>query len=99
MQALFVSILHYFNGRVILQWIFHFLAKIGFFYLIFYGFLAGFFSAMLAVFLTTVENPEEGGRPKLTQFIENQPGMNILIYFTYGKWKYPAIVFIIVYIF
>jgi len=53
-------------------------AKIGFFYLIFYGFLAGFFSAMLAVFLSTIEKPEEGGKPKLTQFIENQPGLTRL---------------------
>lgn len=53
-------------------------AKIGFFYLIFYGFLAGFFSAMLAVFLSTVEKPEEGGKPKLTQFIANQPGLTRL---------------------
>lgn len=50
-------------------------AKIGLFYLVFYGFLAGFFSAMLAVFLTSVERPEDGGKPKLTQFIENKPGL------------------------
>lgn len=53
-------------------------AKIGFFYLIFYGFLAGFFSAMLAVFMTTIEKPGDGGKPKLTQFIENQPGLTRL---------------------
>jgi len=49
--------------------------KIGLFYLIFYGFLAAFFSAMLTVFLKTLENPEDGGAPKLTQFIENKPGL------------------------
>lgn len=49
--------------------------KIGIFYLIFYGFLAAFFSAMLTVFLKTLENPEDGGAPKLTQFIENKPGL------------------------
>jgi len=53
-------------------------AKIGFFYLVFYGFLAGFFSAMLAVFMTTIEKPEDGGRPKLTQFIANKPGITTL---------------------
>lgn len=53
-------------------------AKIGVFYLFFYGFLAGFFSAMLAVFMTTIERPEDGGKPKLTQFIENQPGLTRL---------------------
>lgn len=53
-------------------------AKIGLFYLVFYGFLAGFFSAMLAVFLTTVERPEDGGKPKLTQYIENKPGLTRL---------------------
>jgi len=52
-------------------------AKIGFFYLIFYGFLAGFFSGMLAIFLTTINDPEEGG-PKLTQYVENQPGLTRL---------------------
>lgn len=50
-------------------------AKIGFFYLVFYGFLAGFFCAMLAVFLSTIEKPGDGGKPKLTQFIANQPGL------------------------
>jgi len=53
-------------------------AKIGVFYLFFYGFLAGFFSAMLAVFMTTIERPEDGGKPKLTQFIKNQPGLTRL---------------------
>jgi len=53
-------------------------AKIGVFYLIFYGFLAGFFSAMLAVFMTTIEFPEDGGKPKLTQYIENKPGLTRL---------------------
>lgn len=56
-------------GRTGTSW-----AKIGFFYLIFYGFLAGFFSGMLAIFMTTVDQPGEGG-PKLTQFIENKPGL------------------------
>ena len=50
-----------------------FLAKIGVFYLNFYGCLAGFFSAMLAVFMSTLNKPGEGG-PKLTQFIKNQAG-------------------------
>jgi len=49
--------------------------KIGIFYLIFYGFLAAFFSAMLTVFLKTLNYPEDGGAPKLTQFIENKPGL------------------------
>lgn len=53
-------------------------AKIGVFYLFFYGFLAAFFIAMLAVFMTTIERPEDGGKPKLTQFIENQPGLTRL---------------------
>lgn len=52
-------------------------AKIGFFYLIFYGFLAGFFSGMLAIFLSTLNAPGEGG-PKLTQYVANQPGLNRL---------------------
>ena len=50
------------------------LVKIGVFYLIFYGFLAAFFSAMLTVFLSTLNDPENGGAPKLVQFIENKPG-------------------------
>jgi len=50
--------------------------KIGLFYLIFYGFLAAFFSAMLTVFLKTLNDPEDGGAPKLTQFIENKPGLS-----------------------
>lgn len=53
-------------------------AKIGFFYLVFYAFLAGFFCAMLAVFMSTIESPEDGGKPKLTQFISNQPGLTRL---------------------
>jgi sodium/potassium-transporting ATPase subunit beta len=64
-------------------------AKIGFFYLIFYGFLAGFFSGMLAVFLTTVNDVGKGG-PKLTQYVANQPGLNrvgALKIRTYNKTK------------
>jgi len=49
-------------------------AKIGLFYLIFYGFLAGFFSAMLAIFLSTINKPGDGP-PKLVQYIKNQPGL------------------------
>lgn len=49
--------------------------KIGVFYLIFYGFLAAFFSAMLTVFLKTLNDPETGKGPKLVQFIENKPGL------------------------
>lgn len=30
---------------------------------------------MLAVFMTTVKQPGGGNGPKLTQFIENKPGM------------------------
>jgi len=51
--------------------------KIGVFYLIFYGFLAAFFSAMLTVFLTTINDPKDGG-PKLTQFISNKPGLTLI---------------------
>jgi len=60
--------------------------KIGIFYLIFYGFLAAFFSAMLTVFLKTLNDPGEGdaGAPKLIQFIENKPG---LTYTKIGNWK------------
>jgi len=53
-------------------------AKIGFFYLIFYGFLAGFFSGMLAVFLSTLEDPAGPNGPKLTQYVANQPGLSRL---------------------
>jgi len=53
-------------------------AKIGVFYLVFYGFLAGFFSAMLAVFMSTIESPGDGGKPKLTQYIKNMPGLTRL---------------------
>lgn len=53
-------------------------AKIGAFYFVFYGFLAGFFIGMLAIFLTTINKPEDGGGPKLTQFIKNQPGLTRL---------------------
>lgn len=48
--------------------------KIGVFYLIFYGFLAAFFTAMLTVFLKTLNEPGKGG-PKLTQFLDNKPGL------------------------
>jgi len=51
--------------------------KIGVFYLIFYGFLAAFFSAMLTVFLSTINDPKDGG-PKLTQFIANKPGLTLV---------------------
>ena len=62
-----------FMGRTGVNW-----AKIGLFYLIFYGFLAGFFAAMLAIFITTL-NPVDGeGGPTLTQFIKNQPGLTRL---------------------
>lgn len=52
-------------------------AKIGFFYICFYGFLAGFFSAMLIVFLSTLNDPQakaaevgpNGIGPKLIQFL------------------------------
>lgn len=52
-------------------------AKIGLFYICFYSFLAGFFAAMLSVFLTTIKFPGEGG-PKLTQYIANKPGLTIV---------------------
>lgn len=51
--------------------------KIGVFYLIFYGFLAAFFSAMLTVFLSTLNDVGQGP-PKLTQFLENKPGLNLI---------------------
>ncbi|XP_057301867.1 sodium/potassium-transporting ATPase subunit beta-3-like [Hydractinia symbiolongicarpus] len=60
-------------GRTGTSW-----AKIGLFYLVFYGFLAGFFAAMLAVFLSTINSPDGEGGPKLTQFIKNQPGLSRL---------------------
>lgn len=52
-------------------------AKIGLFYICFYSFLAGFFAAMLSVFLTTIKMPGQGG-PKLTQYIANKPGLTIV---------------------
>jgi sodium/potassium-transporting ATPase subunit beta len=52
-------------------------AKIGLFYICFYAFLAGFFAAMLAVFLSTIQEPGKGP-PKLTQFIANKPGLTIV---------------------
>jgi len=51
--------------------------KIGIFYVIFYSFLAGFFAALLTVFLTTLNDPGKGG-PKLIQFLENKPGLTLL---------------------
>jgi sodium/potassium-transporting ATPase subunit beta len=53
-------------------------AKIGFFYVCFYTFLAAFFGAMLAVFLSTLTLPSDGGSPKLTQFIANKPGLTLV---------------------
>lgn len=53
-------------------------AKIGFFYVCFYSFLAAFFAAMLAVFLSTLTLPGDGGSPKLTQFIANKPGLTLV---------------------
>lgn len=49
-------------------------AKIGFFYVCFYGFLAGFFAAMLIVFLSTLNDPKAKASegpvgPKLIQFL------------------------------
>jgi len=52
-------------------------AKIGLFYVCFYAFLAGFFIALLSVFLSTLNDPQTGG-PKLTQFIANQPGLTLI---------------------
>ncbi|XP_068684703.1 sodium/potassium-transporting ATPase subunit beta-3-like [Montipora foliosa] len=48
-------------------------AKITVFFLIFYGCLAGFFAAMLNIFLTTIPEREMG--PKRTGFLENKPGL------------------------
>lgn len=57
-------------------------AKIGVFYLILYAFLAGFFAAMLAVFMTTINPAGNIGKtnagPKLTQYIENSPGLTLV---------------------
>jgi len=64
-------------GRTGKSWL-----KIGFFYLIFYGFLAAFFSAMLTVFLKTLNDVETGKGPKLVQFLENKPGLT----YKKGKW-------------
>jgi len=65
--------------------------KIGAFYLIFYGFLAAFFSAMLTVFLTTLNDPGKGA-PKLVQFLENKPGLSLVasLNFDYKAEKYNA---------
>jgi len=64
-------------------------ARIGLFYLGFYGFLAGFFAAMLIVFLSTINpateiglDPETAG-PKLVQFLADgdlavAPGLNLV---------------------
>lgn len=52
-------------------------AKIGLFYVIFYGFLAAFFTAMLTVFLSTLNDVGQGP-PKLIQYLENQPGLTRL---------------------
>jgi len=62
-------------------------ARIGLFYLGFYGFLAGFFAAMLIVFLSTINPATEVGLdrekagPKLVQFLADNdldvaPGLN-----------------------
>lgn len=48
-------------------------AKLSVFFLIFYGCLAGFFAAMLNIFLTTVPEKEMG--PKVRRFLDNRPGM------------------------
>lgn len=69
-------------GRSCKSW-----ARIGLFYLGFYGFLAGFFAAMLIVFLTTINPATEVGMdkekagPKLVQFLADNdlavaPGLN-----------------------
>ncbi|KAK2573844.1 Sodium/potassium-transporting ATPase subunit beta-3 [Acropora cervicornis] len=48
-------------------------AKLSVFFLIFYGCLAGFFAAMLNIFLTTVPEKEMG--PKVRRFLDNRPGL------------------------
>ena len=54
---------------------FTFSAKIGLFYVAYYGFLAAFFCVCLAVFLTTLNDPGKGG-PKSIQFLvgDSAPG-------------------------
>lgn len=61
-------------------------AKIGLFYLCFYGFLAGFFAAMLTVFLQTINPPGVGmnGGPKYIEMLaadsilfKQAPGLNL----------------------
>ncbi|KAM7445569.1 positive regulation of calcium:sodium antiporter [Porites harrisoni] len=48
-------------------------AKLAVFFLIFYGCLAGFFAAMLSVFMTTV--PDKADGPKFTKFIAGKQGL------------------------
>ncbi|EDO32320.1 predicted protein [Nematostella vectensis] len=49
-------------------------AKIGLFFLVFYLCLAGFFAAMLSIFLSTL--PDRADGPKLTQYIAGKPVLN-----------------------
>ena len=67
------SILELSGFQVTIFFIFFIPAKITVFFLIFYGCLAGFFAAMLNIFLTTIPEREMG--PKRTGFLENRPGI------------------------
>jgi len=53
--------------------------KIGLFYVVYYGFLAAFFSICLTVFLKTLNEPGKGA-PKTIQFLmgDSAPGLNIV---------------------
>jgi len=57
-------------------------AKIGLFYVLLYSFLAGYFSIMMFVFLTTVNPSEKIGLkdagPKLTQYLVGSPGLTLV---------------------
>lgn len=57
-------------------------AKIGLFYVLLYSFLAGYFTIMMVVFLTSI-NPSENiglkdAGPKLTQYLANSPGLTLV---------------------
>jgi len=54
--------------------------KIGLFYFLYYGFLAGFFVACLSIFLSTLNEPGKGG-PSNIDFLhgDSAPGLNVVV--------------------